>query len=230
VRTRSNVLLVLQEEIRKLLDILNGAPMADDHEGLWQHQLVMMADLNATELLPELVQVCQSVRKGMEVFASKVILVIETGDWRDIQGNDSVAQFLRLYCIPGMITHYDKTVVATVIGGLERDVLGTISIILRQEQFQPLLVSDIESAYMAKLTEANEGRVSFENFGQPRNHWEREDPIYPGLMASKAAVYHLDATPENRQRIIHYAIDFLNQVPESGRRCAEGMDTQPTNW
>ncbi len=110
------------------------------------------------------------------------------------------------------------------------DLLSTMTAILRQEGYKPLLGSSIESAYRSAITD----RVTkpYANITDAKKLDEKQrkmigmDPILKIARASKAYC-EIPATKDMKERVVKWAKDFLAKTPEDKRRGAAGMEAWP---
>ena len=109
------------------------------------------------------------------------------------------------------------------------DTLSTITGILRQERYQPLLDSDMEQAYRERAFHGVNDRLTPESIEDSSKRYFQFDPI-TGRACSythMTARLEIEVTPELEAQIVGWARDFLSTVPAERRLGAKGMNAWP---
>jgi len=115
----------------------------------------------------------------------------------------------------------------------QADALSTITAILRQERYPPLLTSDIEARYHKAISEAAQRSagataitVGGEVIPPPQRDFLLPDPIH-GTPIHAASYCTLELTCDRYDQIMSWVRDYLRDTPPERWLAAEGMSPWP---
>ncbi|MGH8048443.1 MAG: hypothetical protein ACREKL_14470, partial [Chthoniobacterales bacterium] len=114
---------------------------------------------------------------------------------------------------------------------LQRNILGVIATILRQERFGPFLESRVEKDYhhALKKNASAPGLKFLKNDAEltpDQLNYVYFDPIY-GLPASSFTAFEVPCNDATVKQVISFAETYLKEVPASDRKGAAGMLVRP---
>lgn len=203
-----------------------------DPKHLSQLFLNVIIDLNAVDCLPALLRIEGEVTKRLEannadpkanplpVFQLEAGFVVGTFD--TIQDREPTPE----EAAEAMAKHVRATAIV-----VQRDLLGTMLALLRQEKFAPLLASDIERQFATAIKK----QATSENFAAIKGEADipADDADYIAIDPIVKVPYYAGGrnteiayTPAVRQQVLDWTRGFVKK-PESTRLGAKGMSARP---
>ncbi len=164
----------------------------------------MIIDLNGVELLNQLCELAELTTRRAERRANAQTIFSDTGTRENLVDRDDIPSSLS-------------------------ELLSTITAILRQERYQPLLESKIEREFRAAVKEdatTHQPSGAEEISKDKPNSWSYFDPLC-GELISFTPYSWVELTPERSKQIIEWARDYLRKTPPEKRRAAAGMSPWP---